>query len=122
MLKDGKSPGVDSIPAEIQKYGGPRHHRYLNHRMSENLDQWTVAQRLDKVTDYSSSEEKEHTTLSELQTDQPDLSLKRLVNQAEQILEEKQAGFRSQRNSTEQIFNLRLLVEKHLEHLKELLS
>ena len=45
--------------------------------------------------------------------------LKRLVNQAEQILEEEQAGFRSQRNTTEQIFNLKLLVEKHLEHQKE---
>jgi hypothetical protein len=46
--------------------------------------------------------------------------LNRLVNQAEQILEEEQAGFRSQRSTTEQIFNLRLLVEKHLEHQKEL--
>ena len=38
------------------------------------LDQWTMAQRLDKVVDYSSSEERLHTTLSELQNDQPDLS------------------------------------------------
>ena len=50
------------------------HHWCLDRRMSENLDQWTMAQRLDKVTDYSSSEERQHTTLSELQNDQPDLS------------------------------------------------
>ena len=39
----------------------------------ENLDQWTMAQRLDKVTD-SSSEERQHTTLSKLQNKKPDLS------------------------------------------------
>ena len=44
----------------------------------------------------------------------------RQVDQAEQILEEEQASFRSQRSTTEQIFNLRLLVKKHLEHQKEL--
>ena len=43
-------------------------------------------------------------------------ALNSLVNQAEQILEDEQdepAGFRSQRSTTEQILNLRLLVEKH---------
>ena len=38
--------------------------------------------------------------------------LNRLVNQAEQILKEKHAGFRSQSRTTEQVFNLRLLMEK----------
>ena len=45
--------------------------------------------------------------------------LNRLVSHAEQILEEEQACFRSQ-STTEQIVNLRLMVEKHLEHQKEL--
>ena len=44
----------------------------------------------------------------------------RLANQAEQILEEEQAGFRSQKSNTEYIFNLRLLVENHFEHKKDL--
>ena len=74
MLKDDKSPGVDKIPGEILKHGGPGIICYLSRRMSENLDQWTMAERLDKVTDYSSSEERQHTTLSELENDQPDLS------------------------------------------------
>ena len=47
--------------------------------------------------------------------------LNRLVYLAEQLVEEEQAGFRSQRSTTEHIFNLRLLAEKHLEHQKELL-
>ena len=46
--------------------------------------------------------------------------LNRQVNQAEQILEEEQAGFRSERSTMEQIFNLRLFLEKQLEHQKEL--
>ena len=48
------------------------------------------------------------------------VNLKRLINQAEHILEEEPAGFRPQRSTMEQIFNLRLLVEMHLEHQKEL--
>ena len=41
-------------------------------------------------------------------------------NHVEQILEEEQAGFGSWMSTTEQILNLRLLVEKHLEHQNEL--
>ena len=40
-----------------------------------------------------------------------------LLNQAQQNLEEEQAGLRSQRSTAEQIFNLKLLAEKQLEHL-----
>ena len=43
-----------------------------------------------------------------------------LVYQAQQILGEEQAGFRSQTSTAEQIFSLRLLVEIYLEHQKEL--
>ena len=46
--------------------------------------------------------------------------LNSLVDQAEQILEEEQAGLRSQTCATEQIFNMRLLAEKHLKHQKNL--
>ena len=46
--------------------------------------------------------------------------LNRFVNQVEQILKEEQAGFRSQRSNAQQIFNLRLMVEKCLWHQKEL--
>ena len=79
------------------------------------------------VTDCLSSNKRQHTTLSELQNDQllshPSkvmlrVILNRLVNWAEEILEEEQDGFRSYRKTTEQIFNLKLWVEKHLEHLE----
>ena len=36
--------------------------------------------------------------------------------QAEKIIAEDQAGFRAGRNTTEQIFNLRILCETYLQH------
>ena len=46
--------------------------------------------------------------------------LNRLRNKAEEILSEEQAGFRPKRSTTEQIFNVRLLIEKHLQHQHDL--
>ena len=45
--------------------------------------------------------------------------LKRLKPQAE-ISTEEQAGFRAERSTTEQIFNLRFLNEKYLQHQQDL--
>ena len=44
----------------------------------------------------------------------------RLKPQAEKIIAEEQAGFRAGRSTTEQIFNLRILCEKYLQHQQEL--
>ena len=46
--------------------------------------------------------------------------LNRLKPQAEKIIAEGQAGFRAGRSTTEQIFNLRILCEKHLQHQQDL--
>ena len=46
--------------------------------------------------------------------------LYRLKPQAEKIIAEEQAGFRAGRNITEQIFNLRILCEKYLQHQQDL--
>ena len=40
--------------------------------------------------------------------------------QAERFITEEQAGFRAGRSTTEQIFNLRILCEKYLQHLQDL--
>ena len=40
--------------------------------------------------------------------------------QAEEIIAEEQAGFRAGRSTTEQIFNLRILCEKYLQHQQNL--
>ena len=46
--------------------------------------------------------------------------LNRLKIQAESIIVEEQAGFRSGRSTTEQIFNLRILCERYLQHQQDL--
>ena len=46
--------------------------------------------------------------------------LNRLRPQAEKIIAEEQAGFRAGRSTTEQIFNLRILCEKYLQHQQDL--
>ena len=43
-----------------------------------------------------------------------------MKSQAEEIIKEKQAGFRAGRSPTEQIFNLRILCEKYLQHQQSL--
>ena len=46
--------------------------------------------------------------------------LNRLKPQAEKIIAEEQAGFRAGRSTTEQIFNLRILCEKYLQHQQDI--
>ena len=46
--------------------------------------------------------------------------LNRLKPQAEKIIAEEQAGFRAGRSTTEQIFNLRILCKKFLQHQQDL--
>ncbi|WP_293682112.1 reverse transcriptase family protein, partial [Thiolapillus sp.] len=46
--------------------------------------------------------------------------LNRLKPKAEKIIAEEQAGFRAGRSTTEQIFNLRILCEKYLQHQQDL--
>ena len=46
--------------------------------------------------------------------------LNRLKPQAEEVIKEEQAGFKAGRSTTEQIFNLRILCEKYLQHQQSL--
>ena len=46
--------------------------------------------------------------------------LNRLKPQTEKIITEEQTGFRAGRSTTEQIFNLRFLCEKYLQHQQDL--
>ena len=46
--------------------------------------------------------------------------LNRLQPQTEEVIVEEQAGFRAGRSATEQIFNLRTLCEKYLQHQQNL--
>ena len=46
--------------------------------------------------------------------------LNRLKAKAEELLAEDQAGFRPGRSALEQIFNSRVITEKHLQHQRDL--
>ena len=46
--------------------------------------------------------------------------LNRVAPQAEKIIAEEQAGFRPGRSTTEQVFNLRILCERYLQHQQDL--
>ena len=46
--------------------------------------------------------------------------LNRLEAKAEELLAEEQTGFRPGRSSVEQIFNSRVIIEKHLQHQRDL--
>ena len=48
------------------------------------------------------------------------IKLNRLKLQAEKIIAEEQAGFKAGTSTTEQIFNLRILCEKYLQHQQDL--
>ena len=48
------------------------------------------------------------------------IMLNRLKPQVEKIIAEEQVGFRAGRSTTEQIFNLRILCEKYLQHQQDL--
>ena len=48
------------------------------------------------------------------------IMLNRLKPEAEKIIAEEQAGFRPGRSTTEQIFNLRILCERYLQHQQDL--
>ena len=80
---------------------------------------------MDPVLCHHTSQERQPVAVPELPNDQPHqppkqshakIILKRLKLQVEKIIAEKQAGFRVGRSTTEQIFNLRILCEKHLQH------
>ena len=48
------------------------------------------------------------------------ITLIRLKPQEEKLNAEEQAGFRAGRSTTEQIFNLRMICEKYLQHQQDL--
>ena len=48
------------------------------------------------------------------------ITLNRLEPQVEKIIAEEQAGFSAGRSTTEQIFNLRILCAKYLQHQQDL--
>ena len=128
-LKAGKSAGVDNIPAELVKAGGDSTIDML-HLICNKIWQtgewpkpWTQSLvitlpkkgNLQLCQNYRTISLISHPSKVMLK-----IILNRLKPQAEQIIAEEQAGFRSGRSTTEQIFNVRLIMEKYLQHQQQL--
>ena len=128
-LKTGKSAGVDNIPAELLQAGGEAMIDALHVICSRIWETgewptvWTQSLiitlpkkgNLQMCQNYRTISLISHPSKVMLK-----ILLNRLKPQAEEIIAEEQAGFRTGRSTTEQIFNLRVLMEKYQEHQQDL--
>ena len=128
-LRKRKSARVSNIPAELVQAGGENVITALTTicdkiwQTGEWPTPWTqsLVITLPKKGDLQQCQNCRTISL----TSQPSkLTLKIILNrlkpQAEKIIAEEQAGFKAGRNTTEQIFNLRILRKKYLQHQQDL--
>ncbi|XP_072016924.1 uncharacterized protein [Amphiura filiformis] len=128
-LKKGKSPGIDNVPGELVQAAGDAAIDVLT-KICNNIwktgkwpTPWTQSLvitlpkkgNLQLCQNYRTISLISHPSKIMLR-----LILNRLKPLAENIIAEEQAGFRAGRSTTEQIFNLRILCEKHLQHQQDL--
>ena len=128
-LKMGKSAGVDNIPAELVQARGEAMIDILAtvcNKIWKTGDwptTWTQSLvitlpkkgNLQLCQNYRTINLISHPSKVMLK-----IILNRLQPQAEEIIAEEQAGFRAGRSATQQIFNLRILCEKYLQHQQNL--
>ena len=128
-LKKGKSAGVDNIPAELVQAGGETMIDVLTEicnriwRIGEWPTPWTQSLiiTLPKKGNLQLCQSYRTISLiSHLSKVMLKVILNRLKPQAEELIAEEQAGVRAGRSTTEQIFNLRILCEKYLQHQQNL--
>ena len=128
-LKKGKSAGVDNIPEELVQAGGEAMISALFTicnkvwQTGEWPTTWTQSLiitlpkkgNLQLCQNYRTISLISHPSKVMLK-----ILLNRLKPQAEWIIAEEQAGFRAGRSTTEQIFNLRIICERYLQHQQDL--
>ena len=128
-LQKGKAAGMDNIPAELVHAGGEAMVSALTTicnkiwQTGEWPTPWTQSLiitipkkgNLQLCQNYRTISLISHPSKVMLK-----VILNRLKPQAETIIAEEQAGFRAGRSTTEQIFNLRIISEKYLQHQQEL--
>ena len=130
-MKKEKSAGVDNIPAELVQAGGEDVIAALTTICNKIWQTgewptpfpWTQSivitfpkkGNLQQCQNYRTISLISHPSRVILK-----IILNRLKPQVEKILAEEQSGFRAERSTTEQIFNLRILCEKYLQHQQDL--
>ena len=124
-LKKGKSAGVDNIPAELLQQGGEAMVNALliccNNiwRTGDWPTPWTQSLVITLPKNGNWQLCQNYRTISLISHPSKDMLkiiLNRLKPEAERIIAEEQTGFRPGSSTTEQIFNLRILCEKYLQH------
>ena len=125
-LKIGKSAGVDKIPAELVQAGGEAIIDILTNKIWKT-GEWPITSTQSLVITLPKKGNLQlchnYRTISLISHPGKvilKIILNRLQPQSEGIIAEEQAGFRAGRSTTEQIFNLRILCEKNLQHQQNL--
>ena len=128
-LKMGKLAGMDNIPAELVLAGGEAVIDILAAisnkiwKTGEWPTTWTQSLVITLPKRGNLQLCQNYRTIS-LISHPSKVMLKIILNilqpQAEKIIAEEQAGFIAGRSTTEQIFNLRILCEKYLQHQQNL--
>ena len=128
-LKKGKSAGVDNIPAKLVHAGGEDAITALTiicnkiWQTGKWPTPWTHSLGSTHPNKGNLQQSQNYRTISLISHSSKvmlKIILSRLKPQAEKIMAEEQAGFRAGRSTTEQIFNLRILCEKYLQHQQDL--
>ena len=128
-LKKGKSAGVDNIPEEMVQAGGEDVITALTTicnkiwQTGKWQTPWTQSS-LITLPRKGNQQQCQYYTWINLINHPSKVMLKVILNrlkpQAEKIIAEEQASFTAGRSTTEQIFNLRILCEKYLQHQQDL--
>ena len=128
LLKKGKSAGVDNIPAELVQAGGEDVITALTtictkiRQTGEWPTPWTQSLVI-TLPKKGNLQKCQNYLMISLISHPSKVILKIILNRLKpraKIITEEQAGFRAGRSTTEQIFNLRILCEKYLQHQQDL--
>lgn len=128
-LKNGKSPGIDGIPAELLKLGGDPF-AVLFHKLCVKIwdtEEWPIdfCRSVFVVLPKKGDTEKcENNRTIALISHASKILLKivanRMKNKLDYEIAEEQAGFRPSRGTRDQIFNVKMIMEKYRAHNKDL--
>ena len=118
-LKKGKSAGVDNIPSELVQAGGETMTNVLTEFCNRTwrTGEWPIPWTQSLIITLP---QKDNLQLCQNYRTMLKVILNRLRPQAEEIIAKEQSGFKAGRSTTEQIFNLRILCEKNLQHQQNL--
>ena len=116
---------MNNIPAELLKYGGKELVALMTslcQKIWETKtwpDEWTRSLII-PLPEKGNPRKCQNYRTKSLICHSSKVILNRLKNEAEEHLAEEQARFRPGRSPVEQIFNCRIMMEKHLQHQREL--